>query len=93
MTNGTDRIFASYLIETAFPLHEAAEAMAGEQSTGTFVRLPGETDALREAHAARVEHVAERGTVASPACPAPSCQRASPGRSGGVPRWSCRGRS
>ena len=35
------------LIETAFPLGHAAATMAGEQSTGTFVRVPGETD---EAH-------------------------------------------
>ena len=43
----SDRIHASYWIETAFPLQQAAEIMAGEQSTGTFVRVPGETDELR----------------------------------------------
>jgi hypothetical protein len=41
------RVFASYWIETAFPLEDAAATMAGEQSTGTFVRVPGETDELR----------------------------------------------
>src|SRR5208337_1372070 len=40
----SDRIFARYWIETAFPLDDAAAIMAGEQSTGTFVRVPGETD-------------------------------------------------
>ena len=59
-----DRVTATYEIETAFPLRQAAETMAGEQSTGTFVRVPGETDALREAHAARVEELVELGEVA-----------------------------
>ncbi len=36
----TDRIFARYWIESAFPLDQAAEIMAGEQSTGTFLRVP-----------------------------------------------------
>ena len=57
------RIYASYWIETAFPLEEAAASMAGEQSTGTFVRVPGETDELREAHSARVEEIVELGEV------------------------------
>jgi ribulose-bisphosphate carboxylase large chain len=40
--------------------------MAGEQSTGTFVRVPGETDELRERYAARVERIVELGTVDQP---------------------------
>jgi len=54
-----ERIVASYWIETAFALESAAATMAGEQSTGTFVRVPGETDELRERHAARVESIQE----------------------------------
>ena len=49
------RIEADYLIETAFDLREAAEAMAGEQSSGTFVPVPGETPELKERAAARIE--------------------------------------
>ncbi|MBB4152232.1 ribulose-bisphosphate carboxylase large chain [Sphingomonas jinjuensis] len=63
------RITATYEIETAFPLDQAAATMAGEQSTGTFVRVPGETDELREAHAARVEAIEEFGDVAAPSLP------------------------
>lgn len=63
------RITATYEIETAFPLEQAAATMAGEQSTGTFVRVPGETDELREAHAARVESIEELGDVATPSLP------------------------
>ena len=62
----TERIEARYWIETAFPFEEAAAIMAGEQSTGTFVRVPGETDELRSRYAARVERIVELGTVDSP---------------------------
>jgi ribulose-bisphosphate carboxylase large chain len=64
-----DRIKARYWIETAFPLQEAAEIMAGEQSTGTFVRVPGETDELRERHAARGESISEQDSVSRPSLP------------------------
>jgi ribulose-bisphosphate carboxylase large chain len=63
------RVFAAYWIETAFPLEDAAASMAGEQSTGTFVRVPGETDELREAHAARVEEIVELGEADRPSLP------------------------
>ena len=63
------RIYATYWIETAFPLLQAAETMAGEQSTGTFVRVPGETAELREAHAARVEEIVQLGDAAAPSLP------------------------
>lgn len=62
----SSRVLARYWIETAYPLEQAAAIMAGEQSTGTFVRVPGETDELREAHAARVEEIKELGTVDRP---------------------------
>jgi ribulose-bisphosphate carboxylase large chain len=57
------RIEADYLIETAFDPALAAEAMAGEQSSGTFVPIPGETPELKARAAARVEalRVAEEG--------------------------------
>jgi ribulose-bisphosphate carboxylase large chain len=60
------RIRARYWIETAYPLADAAAMMAGEQSTGTFIRVPGETDELRERYAARIESIEELGTVDSP---------------------------
>jgi ribulose-bisphosphate carboxylase large chain len=65
-STSSDRIYARYWIETAYPLGGAAAIMAGEQSTGTFVRVPGETDELRERYAARVEQIAELGAVDSP---------------------------
>jgi ribulose-bisphosphate carboxylase large chain len=61
-----DRVHARYWIETAYPLVDAAAIMAGEQSTGTFIRVPGETDELRNLHAARVERIAELGPIDVP---------------------------
>lgn len=40
------RVLARYAIETAFPLEDVAAAMAGEQSTGTFLKLAAEDDPL-----------------------------------------------
>jgi ribulose-bisphosphate carboxylase large chain len=65
----TERVQARYWIETAYPLADAAAIMAGEQSTGTFVRVPGETDELRERYAARVEQIVELGMVDAPSLP------------------------
>jgi len=59
------RIRARYRIETSLPAAAAAEAVAGEQSTGTFTRIPGETEELRERHGARVESVAQVGDLVS----------------------------
>jgi len=64
-----DLIKATYRIETAHPLERAVESMAGEQSTGTFVRVPGETDELRQRFQARVERITELETVDRPSLP------------------------
>lgn len=77
------RIKARYWIETAYPLENAAAIMAGEQSTGTFVRVPGETDELRESHAARVEEIVELGAVDAPSLSGSGLPR---GHSGPVAR-------
>jgi len=52
------RIEADYLLETPHDLEATAETMAGEQSSGTFVRVPGETPELRERAAAQVAKLA-----------------------------------
>jgi ribulose-bisphosphate carboxylase large chain len=59
------RIRARYEIVTALPAAQAAEIIAGEQSTGTFTRIPGETDELRERNGARVESVTATGDASS----------------------------
>ena len=64
-----ERITATYLIETPYDLHEAAAVLAGEQSSGTFVSVPGETEELKERFAARVESVEELEVVSQPSIP------------------------
>jgi len=63
------RIEAWYLVETAYPLEAAAEVLAGEQSSGTFLRVPGETDELRERSGARIESIERLEEVAEPSLP------------------------
>jgi len=64
-----DRITAEYLVETPRSLAAAAESMAGEQSTGTFTRVPGETDELRARFAARVESIDQLPPGQAPSLP------------------------
>lgn len=67
--NLSNRIYAQYEIETAFPVEEAIATMAGEQSSGTFLQIPGETDELKEKSGAQIEWIRETGTVNSPSLP------------------------
>jgi ribulose-bisphosphate carboxylase large chain len=64
-----DRIHATYWVETAFPLQQAAEVLAGEQSSGTFISLPGETPELKARHGAVVENIEELEAVGAPSLP------------------------
>lgn len=48
---------AVYLIDSYLPLADAAAILAGEQSTGTFVQVPGETPELRRRHGAVVRRI------------------------------------
>ncbi|WP_342774633.1 ribulose-bisphosphate carboxylase large subunit family protein [Paenibacillus piri] len=64
-----EEVLATYLIETPWELETAAEVMAGEQSTGTFTAVPGETDELRSRHAARIVSIKRLETVAQPSLP------------------------
>ena len=64
-----DRFEATYLIETPLAPAQVAEVMAGEQSCGTFARVEGETDELRERARATVEHIEELESVNAPSLP------------------------
>ncbi|WP_136684208.1 RuBisCO large subunit C-terminal-like domain-containing protein [Falsirhodobacter xinxiangensis] len=54
-------IEARYIVETPLDPERVAGIMAGEQSCGTFVRVEGETDALRERAGAKVLSVRDMG--------------------------------
>ncbi|RNL94532.1 ribulose 1,5-bisphosphate carboxylase [Sinomicrobium pectinilyticum] len=64
-----ERIKATYYIETPFDIEKSAKVLAGEQSTGTFVKIPGETAELKERFAARVEQIRYLESVSQPAMP------------------------
>ena len=65
----TGRIEADYIIETPVDPGAALDAMAGEQSSGTFVPVPGETQELKERSAARVERCSIVGKNRAPSLP------------------------
>jgi len=64
-----DRLVADYELESPLPLARTAAVIAGEQSSGTFVKLPGETEGLIAAAGARVEHLEETGVSPTPSLP------------------------
>lgn len=64
-----DSIIAKYLIETPHPLEFAAEMIAGEQSSGTFVSVPGETEELKARSRARVVSLKHFEDVDTPSLP------------------------
>lgn len=64
-----ERIRATYLIETPLAVEQAAAVLAGEQSSGTFVAVQGETEDLKQRHAARVEKITPLETVREPSLP------------------------
>ena len=65
----TDKVLATYLIETPHPLEHAAAVIAGEQSSGTFIAVPGETPELKERFGAEVLEIRPLETVRSPTLP------------------------
>ena len=60
---------ATYLIETPLDPAKVAEVLAGEQSSGTFVRVAGESDALRSRSRASVDDVVELEALRAPSLP------------------------
>ena len=69
ITKGPIRIEADYLIETAIDPVQAAEIMAGEQSSGTFRSVPAETPELKLRAAARIEQLEALEPVTTPTLP------------------------
>jgi ribulose-bisphosphate carboxylase large chain len=64
-----NRIIATYLLETPLPVERAAEVIAGEQSSGTFVSVPGETPELKARYGARIENITLLEAVDVPSLP------------------------
>jgi ribulose-bisphosphate carboxylase large chain len=75
-----DRVLATYLIETPHSLEHAAAVIAGEQSSGTFVSVPGETHELKARFGAQVERIKPLESVGSPSLPGSKAPRSEGGR-------------
>jgi ribulose-bisphosphate carboxylase large chain len=75
-----DRVLATYLIETPHSLEHAAAVIAGEQSSGTFVSVPGETSELKQRFGAQVVRVEPLDTGTAPSLPGSKAARSEAGR-------------
>src|SRR5215468_6561661 len=64
-----ERVFATYRIETPLDVEKAAASLTGEQSSGTFVEVPGESAELKQRFAARIEKITPLETVSEPSLP------------------------
>lgn len=64
-----ERVKATYLIETPLEVEKAAANLASWQSGGTFVTLPGESDARRNRFAALVERIEKLDDAKEPSLP------------------------
>ena len=67
---------AVYLVETPLDPRRVADILAGEQSSGTFVRVAGETDALRARSRATVLGVEDLEPLDRPSLPNALFERA-----------------
>src|SRR3954452_11171462 len=75
MNAAAARLEADYLIETPLDPRKVAEVLAGEQSSGTFVRVAGETDDLRARSRASVDRVEELEALTRPSLPSAWLER------------------
>lgn len=64
-----ERIYATYWLETGDDPARAADVIAGEQSSGTFVALATETPELKARSGARVERLEILGHSSTPSLP------------------------
>ena len=69
MSKSDHFITLTYLIETAGSPEKLASKIASDQSTGTFVPVPGETEELKNRVAARVVALRALAPVAAPSYP------------------------
>jgi ribulose-bisphosphate carboxylase large chain len=65
----SERIYANYWLETGDEPMRAAEVIAGEQSSGTFIKLSHETPELIERSGARIEQLKVLDVVGQPSLP------------------------
>lgn len=65
----SEPIYCIYRIESPYPPERAASALAASMSAGTFTKVPGETELLRQRFSATVVNVQPLETVDCPTLP------------------------
>ncbi|MGF6222569.1 ribulose-bisphosphate carboxylase large subunit family protein [Pseudomonas sp. YL-218 TE3947] len=65
LTAGREEFTARFFVESSYPIERVSEVIAGEQSSGTFIALPGESAELKQRSRARVVSVKSLPAVAS----------------------------
>ncbi|ANC80415.1 ribulose-bisphosphate carboxylase large subunit family protein [Pseudomonas putida] len=63
---GREEFTARFFVESSYPIERVSEVIAGEQSSGTFLSLPGESAELKERSRARVVAIEPLASVSSP---------------------------
>jgi len=66
---------ARYFVESSLPPEKIAQVIAGEQSSGTFLALPGETAQLKERSRARVTNIHSLPPALEPSLPSSYVER------------------
>jgi ribulose-bisphosphate carboxylase large chain len=66
---------ARYFVESSVSSEKVAQVIAGEQSCGTFLALPGETDELKERSRARVTRIEPLAPALQPTLPSAHVDR------------------
>ena len=69
---------ARYFVESSVPSEQVAQVIAGEQSSGTFTALPGETQELKARSRARVVRIDSLPPVLTPSLPSAFVERRPP---------------
>ena len=64
-----ERVEATYWMESPYEIERAADVVGGEQSSGTFVQVPGETADLKARFRARIEEVKLLDPAEAPSLP------------------------
>lgn len=67
--NSRAEFTARYFVESSVSSEKVAQVIAGEQSSGTFLSLPGETDELKERARARVTRIEPLAPALAPTLP------------------------
>lgn len=76
---GREEFVARFFVESSYPIERVGEVIAGEQSSGTFISLPGESEELKERSRARVLSIKSLPAVSAASLHSAYLDRHNPG--------------